>query len=280
MSADITLVNMNMLLIRYGEEVDREFHLPLGCLYLIRALEDAGFGVDFRDYQMCQAGDPFDLDMFLAFLEEPAPIIGLSCMVNLLPFTVLAARALKERYPDRTILLGGVGPKAVEDALLTRFPWISVIENNGFQIWVRASDVYAIKDLARRADGYGIEGRVVDGNDVLAVYNAAKQAVQKARNGGGPTIIECKTYRWYDHYGVRGAKIGVDRAFGLGYRSDQELRDWMAKDPVRRFREHLLGEKVLSAEAADKIVEEVREGGNGFQDLIVALVLSESFGTK
>ncbi len=72
----------------------------------------------------------------------------------------------------------------------------------------------------------------MDGNDVLAVYDVAKYAVEKARAGGGPTIIECKTYRWYDHYGMRGAQIGMDGAFGLGYRSDRELREWMAKDPI------------------------------------------------
>lgn len=127
MSADITLVNLNMLLIRYGEEAERERHVPLGCLYLTRALEAAGFSVDFRDYQLCDAEDPFDIDAFLGFLENPAAIIGLSCMANLLPFTILAAKELKARYPDRTIILGGVGPKAVEDAILTRFPWIDVI---------------------------------------------------------------------------------------------------------------------------------------------------------
>jgi anaerobic magnesium-protoporphyrin IX monomethyl ester cyclase len=127
MTADITLVNLNMLLIRYGEEVDRERHVPLGSLYLIGALEQAGFSVDFRDYQMCDADDPFDLETFLDFLDNPSPVIGLSCMANLLPFTILAARALKEQYPDRTIILGGVGPKSVERAILHRFPWIDVI---------------------------------------------------------------------------------------------------------------------------------------------------------
>jgi len=73
---------------------------------------------------------------------------------------------------------------------------------------------------------------VVDGNDLMAVYSTARYAVAKARAGGGPTLIECKTYRWYDHYGAGGAKIGVDGAFGLGYRSDRELRDWMGKDPM------------------------------------------------
>jgi anaerobic magnesium-protoporphyrin IX monomethyl ester cyclase len=127
MSGDITLVNLNMLLVRYGEEMERENHLPLGCLYLTRALEDAGFSVDFRDYQTYDVAEPFDLDAFLAFLHDPAPVIGLSCMANLLPFTILAARALKARYPDRTIVLGGVGPTAVEDKILRRFPWIDII---------------------------------------------------------------------------------------------------------------------------------------------------------
>ncbi|MBM3300598.1 MAG: radical SAM protein, partial [Deltaproteobacteria bacterium] len=126
-SADITLINLNMLLMRYGEESERELHVPLGCLYLTRALEDAGFSVDFRDYQICDADDLFEIDTFLTFLEDPAPVIGLSCMANLLPFTILAAQALKDRYPDRTVILGGVGAKAVEDRILTRFPWIDLI---------------------------------------------------------------------------------------------------------------------------------------------------------
>jgi len=146
---------------------------------------------------------------------------------------------------------------AANAAAAWKLPWIAVLENNGYQIWVRAGDVYGLTDLARRADGFGIESRVVDGNDVLAVYGVARYAVAKARSGGGPTVIECKTYRWYDHYGAGGAKPGVDGAFGLGYRSDRELRDWMAKDPILRFRQFLLGQGVLTAERADQIVAEV-----------------------
>jgi pyruvate dehydrogenase E1 component alpha subunit len=91
------------------------------------------------------------------------------------------------------------------------------------------------------------------------VYNVAKYAVAKARTGGGPTVIECKTYRWYDHYGAGGARLGVDGAFGLGYRSDRELRDWMAKDPIVRFRKFLVTEKALTEQRADEIVAEVRQ---------------------
>jgi anaerobic magnesium-protoporphyrin IX monomethyl ester cyclase len=127
MPADLTLINLNMLFMRYGEQVERERHVPLGCLYLTAALERAGFNIDFRDYQLSDSGDPFDIETFLAFAADPAPVIGLSCMANLLPFTIIAAEALKKRYPDRKIVLGGVGTKSVEDKVLRRFPWIDVI---------------------------------------------------------------------------------------------------------------------------------------------------------
>ena len=116
-----------MLFMRYGEEVERELHVPLGPLYLTRALEDAGFAVDFRDYQCVDSDEPFDMEVFLDFLHDPAPVIGLSCMANLLPFTILAMRAIRARYPDRALVLGGVGTKAVEEKLLARFPWINII---------------------------------------------------------------------------------------------------------------------------------------------------------
>jgi len=182
-------------------------------------------------------------------------------------FAAGAAYGIKVKGTDQVaVSFGGDGSlqnhfftSAANSAAAWKLPWIAVIENNGYQIWVRSADVYGITDLARRAEGFGIEGRVVDGNDVLAVYAVAKQAVDKARAGGGPTVIECKTYRWYDHYGVSGAKIGVDGAFGLGYRSDRELRDWMAKDPIPRFRRFLVAEKILTEQRADEIVEEVRK---------------------
>ncbi len=182
-------------------------------------------------------------------------------------FAAGAAYGIKVKGTDQVaVSFGGDGSlqnhfftSAANSAAAWKLPWIAVIENNGFQIWVRSAEVYGVTDLARRAEGFGIEGRVVDGNDVLAVYSAAKQAVDKARAGGGPTVIECKTYRWYDHYGAGGARIGVDGAFGLGYRSDRELRDWMAKDPIPRFRKFLVAEKMLTDQRADEIVEEVRK---------------------
>jgi len=127
MSADITLLNLNMLYIHYADNVERERHVPLGPLYLTRALEDAGFNVDFRDYQTYPSEDLFDMDVFLQFTANPAPIIGLSCMANLLPFTLLAASRLREKYPNAVIVLGGVGSKSVEESILKRFSSIDII---------------------------------------------------------------------------------------------------------------------------------------------------------
>ncbi len=161
MGADITLVNLNMLFIRYGEEVERERHVPLGPLYLTRALEDAGLRVDFRDYQLCPADDPFDMQTFLEFLRDPAPVIGLSCMANLLPFTIQAMKALRDRYHDRRLILGGVGAKSVENQVLSRFPWVEVIcrgegERTGPEL-VRAlldgADLSSIAGISYRANG-------------------------------------------------------------------------------------------------------------------------------
>lgn len=152
--ADITLVNLNMLYIRYGEQAERELHVPLGPLYLTRALSDAGFSVDFRDYQLCDADDPFDMDTFLDFVAEPADVIGLSCMANLMPFSLLALKALRERYPDKTLILGGVGSKSVEDSILRRFPWIDIICRGEAEL----TGPELLETLARRSDLSGIAG--------------------------------------------------------------------------------------------------------------------------
>ena len=127
MPADITILNLNLLYVRYFDTVERERHLPLGPLYVTAALEAAGFKVDFRDYQMHEARELFTAAEVLRFLDEPAPVVGFSCMANLLPFTLLAMRDFKRAHPDRTLLLAGVGAKSVEQAILERFPWVDII---------------------------------------------------------------------------------------------------------------------------------------------------------
>ncbi|MCP4011577.1 MAG: hypothetical protein GY728_00565, partial [Phycisphaeraceae bacterium] len=128
-----------------------------------RALEDAGFEVDFRDYQCVDSDEPFEMSVLLDFLRDPAPVIGLSCMANLLPFTILAMRALKEAFPDRILLLGGVGSKAVEEKILTRFPWIDVIcRGEGERTAVELLRAVRSGDDLSAIDGisYGRNGRI------------------------------------------------------------------------------------------------------------------------
>jgi acetoin:2,6-dichlorophenolindophenol oxidoreductase subunit alpha len=81
----------------------------------------------------------------------------------------------------------------------------------------------------------------------------AKAAVDKARAGNGPTVIEAKTYRWYDHFNFAGTKVGVDGAWGLPYRSDDELKQWMARDPIKRFRDFLISKNLAADSDLTKI---------------------------
>ena len=125
--ADVTLLNLNMLCVRYVDRSEREVHLPLGPLYLASALERAGFEVDFRDYQLNSDPEPFSEGAMAAFLENPSEIVFVSCMANLLPFTLLALEKFHRDHPGVFIALGGVGAAGVERDVLELCPWIGAI---------------------------------------------------------------------------------------------------------------------------------------------------------
>lgn len=101
----------------------------------------------------------------------------------------------------------------------------------------------AIEDIAKRAEGYGIPGHVVDGNDIDAVYAAAAQAVARARAGEGATLLELKTYRFRGHY----------IADPMKYRSEEEVALHLQGDPLVRFRERLTAEGLLNDETYDRM---------------------------
>ena len=111
-----------------------------------------------------------------------------------------------------------------------KLPMLYVCENNLYSAQTPASETLAHKDIAARAAGYGIPGVIVDGNDVLAVHEAAAKAVARARAGEGPTLIECKTYRWHKH---------TERPTQPDFRPEPEIAAWMKKDPVARLVDHL-----------------------------------------
>ena len=128
MTTRITLANLNMLYVRYVDRVEQEVHLPLGLLHVARSLEQAGgFEVDFRDFQLWQDDDPFSGGSMARFLEGSAEVLFVSCMANLLPFTLLALEHFARENPHTTVVLGGVGPAGVERQVLALCPWIHVI---------------------------------------------------------------------------------------------------------------------------------------------------------
>jgi len=138
--------------------------------------------------------------------------------------------------------------EAANMAALYKLPVVFVCENNGYGEYTPQANHQAIVDVADRAPGYGMPGVIVDGMDVVAVYEAAGEAIARARAGGGPTLLECKTYRYYDHVGVRG--------MGLSYRTDEEVEEWKKKDPIAQFESRLAEQDVLSAEDARKVHDE------------------------
>ncbi len=109
-------------------------------------------------------------------------------------------------------------------------PVVFICQNNQFAISTRPEQQTASKTLAQKAIAYGFEGVKVDGNDIFAVYYSAKKALEKARNGGGPTLIECLTYRLSDHTTADDSKK---------YRSEKELEEWKRKDPIPRLRTYM-----------------------------------------
>ena len=173
------------------------------------------------------------------------------------PIAVGAAFSTKFRGTDRVAISffgdgasnEGAFHEAANMAALYKLPVIFLCENNGYGEYTAQKDHQAIVDVADRAAGYGMPGVVVDGMDAVAVYEAAGAAIERARAGDGPTLLEAKTYRFFDHVGVRG--------MGLSYRTDEELEEWQKRDPIRMFEARLAELGVLSQEQAGAIHEEV-----------------------
>ena len=116
-------------------------------------------------------------------------------------------------------------------AALWKIPLILICENNGYAISVPTRLSQCTPDIADRARGFGIPAATVDGNDLFAVRDATAEAARRARDGGGPTLIEAKTVRWERHSGFSSGK----------YDNPEEAQRWKKVDPIPRFRKQLLG---------------------------------------
>jgi 2-oxoisovalerate dehydrogenase E1 component len=127
-------------------------------------------------------------------------------------------------------------------------PVLFVCENNLYATEIPFAQATKNPEVASRARAYGLPGIAVDGNDVLAVFEAAGEAVRRARSGEGPTLLECRTYRLRPHSeGMRDA----------GYRTAQEVAEWKARCPIQRFENKLLGDGLANHPDLDQIEAEV-----------------------
>ena len=144
----------------------------------------------------------------------------------------------------------GAFHEAANMAAALKLPVVFVCENNEYGEFTPRDKTMAITDVVDRAAGYGIPGVIVDGMDAVAVHEAALEAVARARQGGGPSLIEAKTYRFYNHHGVQN--------LGLKYRTDEEVEHWQKRDPIFALEDRLVEVGTVTRAEFDEIWAEHR----------------------
>jgi pyruvate dehydrogenase E1 component alpha subunit len=193
-------------------------------------------------------------------LHSGVPELGIFGNTSMLGANLPVAAGLgytfkMERSDNVVIAYFGEGASNVGDfhealnfAGVQQLPIVFICENNQYAYSVPLEKTMAIDDVAIRAESYGFDGVAINGNDVLAVYQATLGALARARRGDGPTLIECKTYRWHGH-------SEHDKAF---YRTDEELAMWKSRDPIPTFTTYLRARHVLDDQKQTEIEEQVK----------------------
>ena len=166
-----------------------------------------------------------------------------------IPIAVGAALSAKLQKQDRVAVSffgdgasnEGTFHESLNLASVMKLPIIFVCENNGYGISVPVSQSTSVKDISVRAKAYDMPGETVDGNDPEAIDAAFGRALARAKAGEGPSLIECKTYRWMGHW------TGDPQT----YRTREEVESWKKRDPIKHWREHLIAEGMYTAEELD-----------------------------
>ncbi len=184
-------------------------------------------------------------------------MLGATAVVGAgIPIATGAALSIKLRGRDQVAVCffgdgasnQGTFHEGINLAAVWHLPVVFVCENNLYAMGTRQTRVMLIDNVADRAAGFGIPGVVVDGNDVLAVFEAARVAVEKARRGEGPTLLECKTYRLKGH----------SRFDPAAYRPKDEVNEWLKKDAIARFQAQLLEMGIITEVEVQRTVEKAR----------------------
>lgn len=174
-----------------------------------------------------------------------------------IPIAVGGALALRmQEKPNVVVTFFGDGAsnqgtfhESLNLASVWKLPIVFVCENNGFAISVPVKQSTSVKDISVRGQGYDMPGVTVDGNDVFAINDAMEQAIMRARAGEGPSLIECKTYRWKGHW------TGDPEV----YRTREEVKAWMDRCPIKRLRETMIAEGLATEAQLDAIEKEAED---------------------
>ncbi len=175
-----------------------------------------------------------------------------------IPLAVGAALSFHIRKKD-TVSVAFFGDGATNEgafyeslnfAALKKLPVIFVCENNFYSTHMTISDCLSDTRIYKKAEAFKMPGVCIDGNDVLKVFKQAKEAIEYAREGKGPSLLECSTYRWRGHVGPN---IDLDK----GLRTKEELESWMAKCPIKRLEALLLKQGILSKSETHQIEKEI-----------------------
>lgn len=237
------------------DDVVAPMHRDLGC-YLVRGMSPerimanqlgkADGVTQGRDANLHGLGDlSLNILGFVSHLPQSMPV------------ALGAALSFQYREEPRVALTfvgdgssnTGLFHETLNLAAVQRAPFVVVVENNQYAYSTPLSEQMAIDDIVVRAEAHGVAGRIVDGNDVAAVHEAVRDAVTRARSGGGPSLIEAKTMRMLGHAIHDGAEY-VPRSL---------LNEWSERDPVARWEERLLDEGLLSPETLARLQEECRD---------------------
>ncbi len=177
-----------------------------------------------------------------------------------LPIAVGSGMSAKWRGTDQVTVCffgddasnNGTFHESLNLASLYKLPVIFICENNKYGISVSREKQTLIQDIALRATTYDMPGVTVDGNDVLEVYQASLKALKRGWAGEGPSLIECKTYRWRGHH-------EGDPNQGRRYRTTEEIEGWKKKDPIERLAAKLIADNILTRKKMDTLKKEVLE---------------------
>lgn len=222
---------------------------------LVKGAEPADI---LRQYMAKATGPSRGRDLNIHFGDLEKGFIGpVSMLGDMIPVMAGVALASRMKGEDRVCLVyigdGGFSTGAAHEGwnfiCARRLPVVLVAEDNGYAYSTPTAKQMGNRDMVDRAAGYGCAGEQVDGNDVLQSYAAARRAVERARRGDGPTLIEVKTYRRKGH-----AEHDDQR-----YVPREELELWEARDPVDRYHRFLVREEILTAAQAERVDARVQE---------------------